>query len=823
VADLVGQTLGRYEIVDLIGAGGMGEVYRARDPRLGRDVAIKVIHSSLSQNPTRLARFEQEARASGALNHPNLLAIHDVGHDQGLAYLVAELLHGETLRDKIESGSLTRRKAIDYAAQIADGLSAAHNHKIIHRDLKPDNVLVTRDGHVKILDFGLAKLTESDQQGSASTESPTESMVEAESVAGTPSYMSPEQLRGKPVDFRSDIFAFGVMLYEMITGRRPFVGDTSAEISASIFRDDPASLSDEEHPVPATLERVIFQCLEKSPEERFESAHDIAHVLRAISNAGNVTTAKPPKATIPSLFRGAAVFTVLIAVCAAIAAFIITGARNESEVGSGRDTRVRLTALPTEFLTDSYEREDWPNLIQILFSTDLAAAENIGFVEPLTVNSLLKSASSVRLGESSLKEFNVLRSSGIDFAITSTLHVGADIYRLNGNLVDLESGEIVFSATGDGSSEQELPMVVNTISRQILGYIQVYVFGLAQDENLRQLISVHEHDIEAVRAFMQATEYIYRDEPGGGQFLVRALEIEPDFIVARVWLISGLASAGNIQGAMEHYEYLLTLRNRANPVEQGMIDYVGAFLAGDLPSQARNLEFILSYSPGNFIIMVNLAWVHSMMGDCGAAVETLMPAVSARWSYPTMYVLLADCLIELGEIETARTRLQEAFDLAPSNDRVLAYLEGLEIRRGDIASANRMNLQLAKRTNSEPSPELAPQYHRIAEYCFDERNYVCAIALAQKSLFHSPPHFESQSLLADSLFETGNVSAALPAYLDALETNEDWTHGHLMAARLYRQIGQIEEASRHFRILLQLEPESPYASEAKQGVAKRDD
>jgi TolB-like protein len=222
-----------------------------------------------------------------------VLAIYDVGHDRGIPFLVTELLEGETLREKIDSGSLTRRKAVEYAAQIADGLAAAHSKNIVHRDLKPDNVFITRDGHLKILDFGLAKLTERDPENPVSTESPTEALTDANAVVGTPGFMSPEQLHGQPADPRSDIFAFGVILYEMISRRHPFVGGTAAEISASIMRDDPAPLSGDDRPVSPTLERVVRQCLEKNPAERFESAHDLAHMLRAVSDTGEVTKVVP--------------------------------------------------------------------------------------------------------------------------------------------------------------------------------------------------------------------------------------------------------------------------------------------------------------------------------------------------------------------------------------------------------------------------------------------------------------------------------------------------------------------------------------------------
>ena len=216
-----GARLGPYEVLSPLGAGGMGEVYRARDPRLGREVAIKVLPSSFSQDPDRLRRFEQEARSASALNHPNILTIHDIGVQDGSPYVVSELLEGETLRARLAGGAFSPRKALGHALQIAHGLAAAHEKGIVHRDLKPENIFVTRDGRVKILDFGLAKLTESPDAMTPQTDLPTVG-TEPGVVLGTLSYMSPEQVRGRPADPRSDIFSFGVILYEMLSGQRAF-------------------------------------------------------------------------------------------------------------------------------------------------------------------------------------------------------------------------------------------------------------------------------------------------------------------------------------------------------------------------------------------------------------------------------------------------------------------------------------------------------------------------------------------------------------------------------------------------------------------------
>src|SRR5271154_4079087 len=278
-----GSKLGPYDIQAPIGAGGMGEVYSARDARLSRDVAIKILPASFSTDPDRLRRFAQEARAAAALNHPNILSIYDIGDDHGAPYVVSELLEGETFRDRLRSGPLPSRKAIDYAQQIARGLAAAHEKGIVHRDLKPENVFLTNDGRVKILDFGLAKLTRP-ETGDSSGNAPTQQVgTDAGTVMGTVGYMSPEQVRGKPADARSDIFAFGAILYEMLSGKRAFHGDSAADTMSAILKDEPPELSETNRNVSPALERIVRHCLEKNPESRFHSASDIAFDLEHLS------------------------------------------------------------------------------------------------------------------------------------------------------------------------------------------------------------------------------------------------------------------------------------------------------------------------------------------------------------------------------------------------------------------------------------------------------------------------------------------------------------------------------------------------------------
>jgi serine/threonine protein kinase len=286
-----GTSLGRYEIRSLIGEGGMGQVYRATDTSLGRNVAIKILPPDVAAGRERMYRFEQEAKAAGALNHPNIVAIYDVGAHNGAPYVVSELLEGETLRERLQNHTLPLRKSLEFAIQIARGLAAAHAKGIVHRDIKPENLFITSDGHVKILDFGIAKLISPLRESGTDTEADTVKLnTHPGVVMGTAGYMAPEQVRGRPADHRADIFAFGAVFYEMLSGRRPFQGDTSIETMSAILTSEPPVLSELNHYVPPAVERVVNHCLEKKPEERFQSTRDLAFDLEALAMSTTVST-----------------------------------------------------------------------------------------------------------------------------------------------------------------------------------------------------------------------------------------------------------------------------------------------------------------------------------------------------------------------------------------------------------------------------------------------------------------------------------------------------------------------------------------------------
>jgi Tol biopolymer transport system component len=293
-----GIRLGPYEILAAIGAGGMGEVYRARDPRLDREVALKVLPDDAMADPDRARRFEQEARAVAALNHPNILAVHDVGVQDGVHYVVSELLEGVTLGERLAQGPLPARKALGLAAQVARGLAAAHDKGVVHRDVKPDNLFLTRDGRVKILDFGLARIVPPGEGLAGSTITIDQRLTAAGTVLGTMGYMSPEQVRGTAGDSRSDIFSFGAVLYEMLSGRRAFRGETAADTMSAILTVDPPDLGGADPALPPMADRLVRRCLEKDPDERFQSARDLAFDLEALASLSGSTPSASGEAAV---------------------------------------------------------------------------------------------------------------------------------------------------------------------------------------------------------------------------------------------------------------------------------------------------------------------------------------------------------------------------------------------------------------------------------------------------------------------------------------------------------------------------------------------
>jgi serine/threonine protein kinase/tetratricopeptide (TPR) repeat protein len=462
---LIGRTLGHYRIVEKIGEGGMGEVYRAHDERLDRDVAIKVLPSSVAQDPERIARFEREAKAVAKLAHPNILEIWDYGTDEGVTYSVTELLDGETLRERLEGGALSWRKAAEIGAFIADGLAAAHGAGIIHRDLKPDNVFLTSDGRVKILDFGLAR----DVAAAApdETHSPTVSRyTDPGAVMGTAGYMSPEQVRGEPTDARSDIFALGSVLYEMATGRRAFARDTAAETMTAILKEEPSDLSVLISDIPLSLADIIRRCLEKKSETRFQTGQDLAFAVRSIVREG----------VGPAVQRT-----------------------------SGQKS---IAVLPFVNLSPDPENEYFADGLTDELITDLS---RIGSLRVISRTSAFAVKGMTR------DVATVAEQLGVRYVLEGSVRRAGDRLRITAQLIDSTTDAHLWAEKYDGTVEDVFDIQEN-LSRSIVGELRL---RLTPDED-QKIAERAIDDIRAYDCFLRARQEIYKFSDAG---LSRALQL----------------------------------------------------------------------------------------------------------------------------------------------------------------------------------------------------------------------------------------------------------------------------------------------------------
>jgi TolB-like protein/formylglycine-generating enzyme required for sulfatase activity/Tfp pilus assembly protein PilF/dienelactone hydrolase len=501
-----GLHLGPYEVLGPIGAGGMGEVYRARDARLDRQVAVKVLPQSLANDPERLWRFEQEARAAGRLNHPNILTVFDVGTHGGAPYIVFELLEGSTLRERLAGGALRVRKAIDYAIQIANGLATAHEKGIVHRDLKPENLFITGDEFVKILDFGLAKLIEGETDGGELGEQPTRSrLTVAGTMLGTVGYMSPEQVRGEGVDARSDIFSFGTILYEMLGGRRAFQHATSVETLNAILKEEPPELSRPEAQVPAALEAVVQHCLEKRPERRFQSARDLAFQLHSLQ------VAAPPAAT--------------PAVAGAPSA---TAAPLATPLPAPAARRLMLVVLPFENRSPDPEEEYFSDGLTEETIADLGglASDELGVIART-------SAMTYKGTRKGIAEIG--RDLGVDFAVEGGVRRQGDRLRISVQLIRTSDQTQIWSQQYDRELKDVLA-IQDELGRAIAEQIQV---KLAPGRATRRA-KARPVDQAAYDAYLHGRFHLWKVTPPSLEralnYFHQAIEIDPQMADAHAGL-----------------------------------------------------------------------------------------------------------------------------------------------------------------------------------------------------------------------------------------------------------------------------------------------
>ncbi|HKD12092.1 MAG TPA: serine/threonine-protein kinase [Thermoanaerobaculia bacterium] len=656
-----GSHLGPYEILVRLGAGGMGEVYRARDTRLGREVAIKVLTEGAGADRARLRRFVSEAKAASALNHPNILTVHEIGKAATGPYIVTELVDGHTVRELLANGPLPVSQALDIATQTAEGIAKAHEAGIVHRDIKPENLMVTRDGFVKILDFGLAKLLRPDSEAAEPAAPAASSVTATGIIVGTAGYLSPEQLRGAPADGRSDVFALGVVLYEMVTGGNPFHRGTAADTFSAILRDEPPPLVDCAPQAPGDLGEVVARALAKKPEDRFPGARAMAAELKRIRariESGEAATAVMPESSAPRkgpahrrwLLPAGALAAVAIAVVVALAMRRRNMMLPPVKLPAGVDLAVAVLPIQDESGDADLSRAKIGRILSDAFVQILSDVPKVYVVSPIRleeVSRMLKRSVTEATTDTDLA-MTLCRGSGANAMLTGRLsHVGKTY------VLDAELTRLPDTLLGKFQASSEMP---DRLLPELTGGIAEKIHSKIGASSTRDASQVATGSIAAYEHFVRG--YDLQNE---GEFqasipeLEKSVEIDPRMGLAWSFLACGYSFAGDDARALAAQRRAEQLLDTVNKKERRWIELNGTWVNSRNSSLFRQgaEQYIRDYPDdreGYFYAGLAAEWLEN---DCARALPYYEKAFRLTPTYYPIIKALVDCNVKLNRTNEA--------------------------------------------------------------------------------------------------------------------------------------------------------------------------
>ncbi len=699
----LGRTLLHYRIVDKIGEGGMGEVYRAEDLKLGRQVALKVLPARMAPDPERLERFRREARAIAALNHPNIVTLYSIEETEGIHLLAMELVSGTTLTDKIPPGGMPLDQLFGLAIPVTDALAAAHERNVTHRDLKPDNVMVDVKGRVKMLDFGLAKLIREPAMDDTATL--TASLTRTDHIVGTVPYMSPEQLAGQSAGARSDIFSLGVMLYQMATGQHPFQGRAPAELISSILRDAPAPFDELRNDLPRRLEGIVLRCLEKDPERRYPSALELRDQLAALERqvASGEAAAVEAAAEAAAVRRRKGLGKWRLAAGAALILALVAGysqLRSREEIpattpaptavpaAAAARTRPTIAVLFFQNMTADPELDWLRSGITDMLVTDLAQSPEIEVLSTGRLHQILKRMDAL---EPPVLSFDLIQGIGAQAAVDAVVRgsyarVGED-FRIDVTIEETAGGAILDSNNVHGQLEESLFAMVGELSSAVRNHFEIE----RPPESPASIQSVTTSSLEAWRYYSEAMELsVESKHPEAIVLLEKAVEIDPTFALALVDLGTFHGNLGHAKQAHEYNQRALALADRLPLNERYRIE--GDFYS-TWATQGRGIE---AYRRGLRLYRDHqdswrwrglLAWRYAFLERYEETIEQLREPIASEVAYPGIYNLAADAYAALGRFETGYRILADFSSRYPDNWTVQRKLGWLLIEWGKLEEA----------------------------------------------------------------------------------------------------------------------------------------
>ncbi|MCW8984820.1 MAG: protein kinase [Thermoanaerobaculales bacterium] len=766
--DLIGHTLGHYRIVEKIGEGGMGVVYRAHDERLDRDVAIKVLPEEVAQSSDRLARFEREAKAVAKLDHPNILAIHDFGSDEGVTYAVTELLSGQNLRQAIPASGMPWQKVVEIGAAIADGLAAAHGRGIVHRDLKPENVFITSDGRVKVLDFGLARVKEPVEED-AETATLTPAGTVPGSVLGTMGYMSPEQLRGEQTDARSDIFALGCVLYEMLSGKAAFVRKSAAETSAAILGEEPERVSSTGIVLPTEVERSIHRCLEKSPDARFQSASDLAYNIKSISTDQMVSV--PPAQRKPRTTRlviAAAFVLVLVALAVLLGPVLLDRSGSDEETQSIHS----IAILPLQNLTGDPE--------QAYFVDGLHEELIATFAQISAFDKVIARTSVMGFKDSDTPIREIGRQLGVEAVLEGSVRRSGDTVRTTVQLIEASTENHLWTNSFE-SDLTDILVLQSDVARAVANEVEL---ALTPEDEAR-LASALQVNPEAYEAYLKGISHLYKLTPpeldAALHYFEQALETDPDYALAYTG-ISFVWAARQQMG--------LVIPSEATPKAKD--------------AAQRALELDDSLPEVHYMWAAIKTWID---WDWEGGEQAFKRALELNPNFAEALVYYSHLLCYMGRLDEALAAAERAMQLDPLNS-VIMTISGVTLAYLGRYDAAIERYQNALRT----SPNDPIGHNGLWETYYKKRMYDESL-MSAKAFFAGLGFVEIAEVMAQGYEEDG-YSGAMTSAAETMEAFSKQTYfSPVFLAQIYALAGDQEKTIEWLEMGYEIQdPNMPYVS-----------
>ena len=647
---------------------------------------------------------------------------------------------------------------------------------------------------MKILDFGLAKLKQ-------------EILSESSVPEGTIEYMSPEQAKGEQIDQRTDIWSLGVILYEMLTGTKPFHADYPAALIYSILNDEYELISSIDSEVPEEIISLCDACLKKDKNLRMQSADDIITAIKNYENNRLVSPINKYKSLKKSIFIGSAVSLILIAAALfTYNKFIL----DKAPV----DQKIRIGILPFQnFVTDN-STTDWPILIQSLFTSELGRLQNLSVIDFLSINGLIESSFGRSPPKRNPEFYDVLNKIEPTFLVDGTILQTKDGTKISANVINPSTGQVKFPSVATIKDSEELTNAIKKLSTAIVNFLEVEELKSMEGSEITTWLSGNSENLEAIKAFLQACQYIYRAELGGEKYLRRAIELDSNFISARIWLIAGLVQREQKAEVEYHFKVLQKLEANANSFEKAMIDWCQAFINHDLINQAKSLEVALKYSPSNNILLVNLAIIKYGLEDYHGAIEALSSPIRLQWHYPPVYLLNAQCYINLKRFEQAKEFLEDHLDVKPVLPESYAILSALQLREGNHIQAD-IYLDLATSTFLQQKYSLEEINLYLGAVHLDVELYSQATEYYKKVLDSNPFSASIHEKLGRAYYFLKDSKSAIKEFTEAIKIDSSFSNSHFMLGKIYEETKNKAKAIHYYNKYLKLDSLSKDASEAK--------